>query len=103
MTIGERRTVHTPASTSDLFDLYESKGHEPYGESITQIEHALQCAALARDEHASDAMTVAALFPTFAEGVITPIEALASGATMREANGFSGSLTPCSLKMGRIP
>ena len=54
--------MHTPASTSDLFDLYESKGHEPYGESITQIEHALQCAALARDERASDAMVVAALF-----------------------------------------
>lgn len=62
MSDGERRTVHTPASTSDLFDLYESKGHEPYGESITQIEHALQCAALARDERASDAMIVAALF-----------------------------------------
>lgn len=54
--------MHTPASTSDLFDLYESKGHEPYGESVTQIQHALQCAALARDEHASDAMIVAALF-----------------------------------------
>jgi predicted HD phosphohydrolase len=62
MSDSERRTVHTPASTSDLFDLYESKGHEPYGESITQIEHALQCAALARDERASDAMIVAALF-----------------------------------------
>jgi predicted HD phosphohydrolase len=78
MTVGERRTVHTPASTSDLFDLYESRGHEPYGESITQIEHALQCAALARDEHASDAMIVAALFhdvghlfaPEFAIGEI---------------------------------
>jgi [1-hydroxy-2-(trimethylamino)ethyl]phosphonate dioxygenase len=54
--------VRTPVSTSDLFELYESKGHEPYGESITQIEHALQCAALARDENASDAMVVAALF-----------------------------------------
>ena len=54
--------MRTPVSTSDLFDLYESKGHEPYGESITQIEHALQCAALARDEDASDALVVAALF-----------------------------------------
>ncbi|MGA2123503.1 MAG: HD domain-containing protein [Acidimicrobiales bacterium] len=54
--------MRTPVSTSDLFDLYEAKGREPYGESITQIEHALQCAALARDEHASDAMIVAALF-----------------------------------------
>jgi predicted HD phosphohydrolase len=62
MTNGERRNVHMPASTSDLFDLYESKGHEPYGESITQIEHALQCAVLAQDERVGDAMIVAALF-----------------------------------------
>ncbi|HTT58462.1 MAG TPA: HD domain-containing protein [Acidimicrobiales bacterium] len=54
--------MRTPVSTSDLFDLFEAQGHEPYGESVTQIEHALQCAALARDEHASDAMIVAALF-----------------------------------------
>jgi predicted HD phosphohydrolase len=54
--------MRTPASTSDLFELYQASGHEPYGESINQIEHALQCAALARDEDASDAMVVAALF-----------------------------------------
>ncbi|HEY1825916.1 MAG TPA: HD domain-containing protein [Acidimicrobiales bacterium] len=54
--------MRTPVSTSGLFDLYESQGREPYGESITQLEHALQCAALAQNDHASDAMIVAALF-----------------------------------------
>jgi [1-hydroxy-2-(trimethylamino)ethyl]phosphonate dioxygenase len=54
--------VRTPVTTNDLFQLYESKGQEPYGEAITQVEHALQCAALAQKEHTPDAMIVAALF-----------------------------------------
>jgi len=40
--------------------LYESLGDQSYGESITQNEHALQCAALAREAGATDAMIVAA-------------------------------------------
>jgi phosphonate degradation associated HDIG domain protein len=51
-----------PTSVDELFDLYESVGLQSYGESITQIDHALQCAALARDAGASDALIVAALF-----------------------------------------
>jgi phosphonate degradation associated HDIG domain protein len=54
--------VRTPVTTNDLFQLYETKGHELYGEALTQTEHALQCAALAREENAKDAMIVAALF-----------------------------------------
>jgi phosphonate degradation associated HDIG domain protein len=54
--------MNAPSSTNELFDLYEKRGDEPYGESITQTEHALQCAAHARAEGASDAMIVAALF-----------------------------------------
>jgi len=51
-----------PASVDELFDLYETRGHQSYGESITQSEHALQCAALARDAGAGEALIVAALF-----------------------------------------
>jgi phosphonate degradation associated HDIG domain protein len=54
--------VHTPKNTSELFELYEAYGNEPYGEAVTQTEHALQCAALARAEGASDALITAALF-----------------------------------------
>lgn len=54
--------MKTPASVNELFDLYESRGGERYGEAVTQSEHALQCAALARGEAASDAMVTAALF-----------------------------------------
>jgi phosphonate degradation associated HDIG domain protein len=55
-------TVVDPASIDELFDLYETLGDRSYGESITQNEHALQCAALARDAGASAAQIVAALF-----------------------------------------
>ena len=51
-----------PRTVDELFDLYEAFGDQSYGESITQIEHALQCAALARDAGASEALIVAALF-----------------------------------------
>jgi [1-hydroxy-2-(trimethylamino)ethyl]phosphonate dioxygenase len=54
--------VHAPKNVSELFELYQTHGNEPYGEAITQTEHALQCAALARGELASDAMIAAALF-----------------------------------------
>ena len=51
-----------PTTVDELFDLYEACGDRSYGESITQTEHALQCAALARDAGASGALIVAALF-----------------------------------------
>ena len=54
--------VNTPTNTQELFYLYKERGDEPYGEAITQTEHALQCAALARAEGASAAMIIAALF-----------------------------------------
>jgi gamma-butyrobetaine dioxygenase len=51
-----------PTTLDELFSLYEQKGHEYYGENITQTEHGLQCAALARRDGATDALVVAALF-----------------------------------------
>ena len=54
--------VSDPTSVDELFELYEALGDRNYGESITQNEHALQSAALARDAGASDALMVAALF-----------------------------------------
>jgi phosphonate degradation associated HDIG domain protein len=54
--------VNIPRSVEELFALYQEKGDEPYGESITQNEHALQCAALAKADGASDELVIAALF-----------------------------------------
>jgi phosphonate degradation associated HDIG domain protein len=54
--------VPSPTTVDELFDLYEAKGAVAYGERITQSDHALQCAALARGDGAPDALMVAALF-----------------------------------------
>ncbi|WP_036230612.1 HD domain-containing protein [Marinobacterium jannaschii] len=41
--------------------LYADKGCGQYGEAISQLQHALQCAELARQAQASDEMVAAAL------------------------------------------
>ena len=40
---------------------FERHGRDLYGERVTQLEHALQCAALAEAEGASDTLVAAAL------------------------------------------
>jgi phosphonate degradation associated HDIG domain protein len=44
-----------------LFRLYETRGHERYGEDVTQLQHALQCADLAERDGAPPALIAAAL------------------------------------------
>lgn len=41
--------------------IFAEKGQEQYGEGVTQLQHALQAAQLARNEGAKPAMVVAAL------------------------------------------
>lgn len=46
----------------EIFQLYRLKGHRLYdGESVTQLEHAIQCAVLAEQANASPAMILACL------------------------------------------
>lgn len=46
----------------EIFNLFNSKGHSEYGgEVVTQLEHALQTATLARENNASDQLITAAL------------------------------------------
>ena len=47
------------ATLSMIFELFEQRGAEQYGEHVTQLQHALQCAQLAR-EHGCKAALVAA-------------------------------------------
>jgi gamma-butyrobetaine hydroxylase len=54
--------VRTLTTIDELFALYEMKGHQSYGEAVSALDHALQCAALARADGADDALIVAALF-----------------------------------------
>lgn len=45
-----------------LFRLYEERGHEEYGEGVTQLMHMLQCALLAESEGCEDELVLAAFF-----------------------------------------
>lgn len=49
------------ASVQDVVDLFLQWGTERYDESVSQLDHALQTAAHARAEGATDALVVAAL------------------------------------------
>jgi predicted HD phosphohydrolase len=46
---------------AEVLDLYETWGRHTYDESISQLDHALQCAALAGASSAPDALVAAAL------------------------------------------
>ena len=49
------------ASVDSIVALYDNYGIEKYDEEVSQLAHALQCAALAKHENASDELIVAAL------------------------------------------
>jgi predicted HD phosphohydrolase len=54
--------VNFPTSLDELFTLYETLGHRKYGEDVTGLAHALQCAQLAFDDGATRELIAAALF-----------------------------------------
>ena len=45
-----------------LFEFMEAQGQSNYDKSVTQLEHALQCADLARERDLGEQLVVAALF-----------------------------------------
>jgi phosphonate degradation associated HDIG domain protein len=49
------------AAVEALFELYERKGAALYGEGVSQLDHALQCAQLAAEDAADDRLVAAAL------------------------------------------
>jgi phosphonate degradation associated HDIG domain protein len=49
------------AFIDEIFEAFDRCGSDHYGEDITQLEHALQCAHLAAEEGASDGLIAAAL------------------------------------------
>jgi hypothetical protein len=48
---------------TDLLALFERHGDRHYGEAVSQLDHALQCAACAVADHAPDSLVAAALLP----------------------------------------
>jgi phosphonate degradation associated HDIG domain protein len=51
----------SPASIDSILSIYSTWGNETYDEDITQLAHALQCAALAHHERSSEELIAAAL------------------------------------------
>ncbi|QYE35776.1 HD domain-containing protein [Polymorphobacter sp. PAMC 29334] len=49
------------ATLDDIVALYARHGHRSYGEGVSQLEHAVQCAMLAEAEGAPPSLVVAAL------------------------------------------
>ena len=49
------------AAVEAILALYLARGHERYGERVTQLDHALQCASLAAGEGAAVSLVAAAL------------------------------------------
>jgi len=85
----------------EILALFESAGQSAYlGEAVTQLEHALQCAQLARDAGADNEMMLAALLhdighlcaPAGPEGVGV-VDHDEAGARYLRERGFSRRLT----------
>ena len=48
-----------------IFDAFAARGAEAYGEDVSQLDHALQCAALAQADSAPEPLIAAALLHDF--------------------------------------
>jgi phosphonate degradation associated HDIG domain protein len=49
----------------NIFDAFAQRGADSYGEEVTQLEHALQCAQLATEDRAPASLVAAALLHDF--------------------------------------
>lgn len=58
---GGFRSPAFAASIGDVVDLYRQHAGDPYDEQVSQLDHALQTAALARRDDAPDPLVTAAL------------------------------------------
>ncbi len=54
-------TPTSPQTADALLNILAERGHANYGEDITQLEHALQCAEFAAQSGRGDAFVIAAL------------------------------------------
>ncbi|OCR00200.1 phosphohydrolase [Oscillatoriales cyanobacterium USR001] len=54
------------ATLTEILHILRSRGHEQYGgETVTQLEHALQCATIAKEQNASPELIAACLLHDF--------------------------------------
>ena len=55
----------TMSPVEEIFDAFAERGADRYGENVSQLEHAVQCAFLAFEEGAGDCLIAAALLHDF--------------------------------------
>ena len=51
----------SPTNLDQIFDVFARYGDRHYGERVTQVEHAIQCAVVAEADGASDSLVAASL------------------------------------------
>ncbi len=77
----------------ELFDLLAAKGAARYGDAeVSQLQHALQCAALAERAGASDALIMAALFHDIGHLLEDDEGAAARGLDLRHEDSGANAL-----------
>jgi len=54
-----------PKSLDEVMACYRERGHRDYGESVTELQHALQCATFARSAGESSVVVAACLLHDF--------------------------------------
>jgi phosphonate degradation associated HDIG domain protein len=54
-----------PASLDDVLQIYREHGHRHYGEDVTELQHALQCATFAQEAGEAPVVVAAALLHDF--------------------------------------
>jgi predicted HD phosphohydrolase len=73
----------TERASLDVVALFMAHGRRRYGEGVTDLHHALQCAALARADGADDDLVLAALVHDI--GRLLAVSAAADGQPRRES------------------
>lgn len=53
--------MNVPQHLDDILAMYRTHGHRQYGEDVTELQHALQCATLAKEAGEPPAIIAAAL------------------------------------------
>ncbi|HVY70906.1 MAG TPA: HD domain-containing protein [Verrucomicrobiae bacterium] len=53
--------MRPPQSLDDVINLYRERGHRHYGESVSELEHALQCATFAQRANEAPVVVAACL------------------------------------------
>lgn len=82
-----------------IFDAFKRHGEDRYGEDVSQLQHALQCAQLARKHECTDALIIAALLHDIGrmlvpEGNEVELKGIDAGHEVIGANALASAYPP---------